>query len=138
MSERTLSFSTANGDTTAYVVTPENDRKKAVIVIQEWWGLNTHIKDIANRYAAEGFIGIAPDLTTMFRTSGLKTDPTREEGSAAIRQVTPEIANRAIDAVAKYGMSLPAALPKYGIIGFCWGGARSFHHATHAPTLGAS
>jgi carboxymethylenebutenolidase len=40
--------------------------------------------------------------------------------------------------VAKYGMSLPAALPKYGVIGFCWGGARSFSHATHAPALGAS
>jgi carboxymethylenebutenolidase len=52
--------------------------------------------------------------------------------------VTADIGNAAIDAVAKYGMSLPAAQQKYGIVGFCWGGGRSFLHATHAPGLAAS
>src|SRR5215203_5589633 len=63
MTTETLSFETAGGATTAYVAAPENaDGAKAVIVIQEWWGLNDHIKDIAGRYAGEGFIAIAPDL----------------------------------------------------------------------------
>src|SRR5688500_20388255 len=62
MQERTLSFGTAGGDTSAYVAMPDTDDRKAVVVIQEWWGLNDHIKDIANRYAGEGFIAIAPDL----------------------------------------------------------------------------
>jgi carboxymethylenebutenolidase len=43
-----------------------------------------------------------------------------------------------LDAVAQYGMSLPAAQKKYGIVGFCWGGGVSFAHAVHAPELGAS
>ena len=57
-----LSFDTANGPTSAYTAIPEIPNGKAVIVIQEWWGLNGHIKDIANRYATEGFIAVAPDM----------------------------------------------------------------------------
>ncbi|MEP6905314.1 MAG: dienelactone hydrolase family protein, partial [Gemmatimonadales bacterium] len=45
---------------------------------------------------------------------------------------------RQIDAAAHYGMTLPAAQPRYGIVGFCWGGGVSFQHAVHAPALGAS
>src|SRR5215204_7686145 len=62
MGTETLSFETANGSTSAYVALPDGAPRKAVVVIQEWWGLNDHIKDIANRYAGEGFIAIAPDL----------------------------------------------------------------------------
>ncbi len=123
----------------AWVVYPERSTKAPVVIaIHENTGINTWTRNVADQLAADGFIGIAPDLTTMFRTGDLKADPTQEAGRAAIGQVTPEMANRIIDAVAAYGMALPAALPRYGIIGFCWGGARSFLHATHAPTLGAS
>jgi carboxymethylenebutenolidase len=123
----------------AWVVYPERkDKAPVVISIHENTGINTWTRSVADQLAAEGFIGIAPDLTTMFRTGDLTKDPVQAEGSAAIRQVTPEIGNAIIDAVAKYGMALPAALPKYGIVGFCWGGGRSFTHATHAPGLGAS
>lgn len=123
----------------AWVVYPQrSDKAPVVIAIHENTGINTWTRAVADQLAADGFIGIAPDLTTMFRTGDLKADPDRDAGRAAIRQVTPEMANQIIDAVAKYGMALPAALPKYGIIGFCWGGARSFHHAAHAPSLGAS
>src|SRR5215216_841706 len=63
MKTETLSFSTTGGETTAYGAIPDNaDNTKAVIVIQEWWGLNDHVRDIANRYADEGFTAIAPDL----------------------------------------------------------------------------
>src|SRR5262245_52350829 len=62
MASGTLSFDTANGATTAYVAEPNTDAKRGVIVIQEWWGLVDHIKDIAERWAAEGFFAIAPDL----------------------------------------------------------------------------
>ncbi len=123
----------------AWVVYPERrDKAPVVVTIHENTGINTWTRSVADQLAADGFIGIAPDLTTMFRTGDLKADPTSDAGRAAIGRVTPEMANQIIDAVAKYGMALPAALPKYGIVGFCWGGARSFLHATHAPGLGAS
>ena len=123
----------------AWVVYPERrDKAPVVLVIHENTGINMWTRAVADQAAADGFIGIAPDLTTMFRTGDLKAEPDRDAGRAAIGRVTPELANQMIDAVARYGMSLPAAQQKYGIIGFCWGGARSFHHATHSPTLGAS
>ena len=123
----------------AWVVYPERkDKAPVVIAIHENTGINVWTRAVADQLAADGFIGIAPDLTTMFRTGDLTAEPDRDAGRAAIRNVTPEMANRIIDAVAKYGMSLPAAQPRYGIVGFCWGGARSFHHAVHSPSLGAS
>jgi carboxymethylenebutenolidase len=123
----------------AWVVYPERpDKAPVVIAIHENTGINTWTRAVADQLAADGFIGIAPDLTTMYRTGDLKADPSADEGRAAIGRVTNDGGNAMIDAVAKYGMALPAALPKYGIIGFCWGGGRSFLYATHAPQLGAS
>lgn len=123
----------------AWIVYPERSTKAPVVIaIHENTGINTWTRSVADQLAADGFIGIAPDLTTMFRTGDLTVDPTSDAGRAAIGRITTEMANQAIDAVARYGISLPAALPKYGIVGFCWGGARSFLHATHAPGLSAS
>ncbi len=123
----------------AWVVYPERkDKASVVIAIHENTGINTWTRSVADQLAADGFIGIAPDLTTMKRTDDLKADPAPDAGRAAIGLITPDIGNQIIDAVAKYGMSLPAALPRYGIVGFCWGGGRSFLHAAHAPGLGAS
>src|SRR6187455_1377740 len=62
MRTETLEVQTENGMSNAYVALPDDANSKAVLIIQEWWGLNDHIKDIARRYADEGFIGIAPDL----------------------------------------------------------------------------
>ena len=123
----------------AWVVFPERSQKAPVVIaIHENTGLNIWTRSVADQLAADGFIGIAPDLTTMGKTGSLTDETPADVGRQLIGRVTPEFANAALDAVAKYGMSLPAALPKYGIIGFCWGGGRSFSHATHAPTLGAS
>jgi carboxymethylenebutenolidase len=123
----------------AWVVYPQrSDKAPVVIAIHENTGLNTWTRSVADQLAAEGFIGIAPDLTTMGKTGNLTEDAPADIGRQLIGRVTPEFANAALDAVAKYGMSLPSARPAYGVIGFCWGGARSFLHATHAPTLGAS
>jgi carboxymethylenebutenolidase len=122
----------------AWVVYPERSQKAPVVIaIHENTGINVWTRSVADQLAAEGFIGIAPDLTTMGKTGPVE-EVSADIGRQLIGRITPEFANAAIDAVAKYGMSLPAALPKYGIIGFCWGGARSFSHATHAPSLGAS
>jgi carboxymethylenebutenolidase len=123
----------------AWVVYPERrDKAPVVIAIHENTGINTWTRNVADQLAADGFIGIAPDFTTMFRTGDLKTDPSQDEGRTAIPKVTAEIGNAILDAVAKYAMALPAAQPKVGVVGFCWGGARSFLYSTHNPNLGAS
>jgi carboxymethylenebutenolidase len=131
MSNRTLSFSTANGDTTAYVALPNGDGKKAVILIQEWWGLNDHIKDIANRYAAEGFIAIAPDL---YRGK-IATNP--EDASTMMNELAIEdgldtIANTITAASEELGIS------HFGISGYCMGGTYALRAACELEGLSAA
>jgi len=123
----------------AWVVYPERKTKApVVIVIHEIYGLSTWIRAVADQLAADGFIAIAPDLLTVKpRTAGSDT-LTQQEASTAIRTLDPAWVQQQIDAVAKYGMALPAAQPRYGIVGFCWGGGVSFAHTTHSPSLGAA
>lgn len=62
MNTQFLDVSTSRGATTAYVAQPEGPAEAGVILIQEWWGINDHIRDIAGRYANEGYLCLAPDL----------------------------------------------------------------------------
>ena len=57
-----VQFPFAGGNTGGYLATPEQGSGPGVIVIQEWWGLVDHIKDVCDRFAAEGFVALAPDL----------------------------------------------------------------------------
>jgi carboxymethylenebutenolidase len=131
MRTETLSFDTANGATTAYVAMPDEDTNKAVIVIQEWWGLNDHIKDIASRYAGEGFIAIAPDLyrgriaTSSEEAGKMMHDLKTEDGLDTIRN--------AIDAArSRFELS------HLGITGFCMGGTYALRAACELEGLSAA
>jgi carboxymethylenebutenolidase len=131
MRNETLSFSTAGGDTTAYVARPDNDTNKAVVVIQEWWGLNDHIKDIADRYAAEGFIAIAPDL---YRGK-VATNP--DEASKMMHALQIEDGLDTIsNAVAKARESL--GLSHFGITGYCMGGTFALRAACELEGFSAA
>ena len=131
MSERTLTFSTSNGDATAYVALPENDGKKAVIVIQEWWGLNGHIKEIANRYAAEGFIAIAPDLYRG-KVATNSDDASKMMHDLAIEDGLDTIKNAIAAASADLGVS------HFGITGYCMGGTFALRAACELEGLSAA
>lgn len=124
----------------SWVVYPERSTKAPVVlVLHENTGLTTWARAVADQLAAEGFIAIAPDMLTPARKGNLTSEWARDSAGPAIRELTVEMVNTRLDAVAKYGMSLPAALPTYGIVGFCWGGGRSFLYAVHAPpALGAA
>jgi carboxymethylenebutenolidase len=132
MKTETLSFNTANGETTAFAAAPDNaDATKAVIVIQEWWGLNDHIKDITQRYADEGFLAIAPDL---YRGK-LATNP--QEAGAMMQSLKIEdgldTIKNAIDAArAQYGTT------HFGITGFCMGGTYALRAACELEGLSAA
>ncbi len=57
-----VTFDSVDGEAHGYLAVPESGRGPGVIVIQEWWGLTDHIRDVADRLAAEGFVALAPDL----------------------------------------------------------------------------
>jgi carboxymethylenebutenolidase len=124
----------------AWVVYPERrDRAPVVVVVHEIFGLTSWIRGVADQLAADGFIAIAPDLLSGKNLpTGPDGDPVRDSATAAIRTLDVAAVQRRLDATARYAMALPAALPRYGIVGFCWGGGVSFAHAVHAPGLGAS
>lgn len=62
METETLNLKTSPDATTAFVARPDIETSAAVILIHEWWGVNQHIRDIAGRYAGEGYLCLAPDL----------------------------------------------------------------------------
>lgn len=129
----------ASDSVRAWVVYPERSTKApVVIVVHEIFGLSSWIRSVADQLAADGFIAIAPDLLTMKNLPDLPDSALAPLAVAAIRTLDAGQVQTQLDAVARYGMSLPSAQPKYGIVGFCWGGGVSFAHAVHAPGLGAS
>ena len=131
---------TGTGDSIrAWVVYPERSTKAPVVlVVHEIFGLSSWVRGVADQLAADGFIAIAPDLLTMKNLPQGPDSVVAPLATAAIRTLDANWVQQQLDAVARYGMSLPAAKQKYGIVGFCWGGGVSFAHAVHSPTLGAS
>lgn len=133
MKTETLEFDTANGATTAYAAMPDeiNARTKAVILIQEYWGLADHIKDIAGRYADEGFICIAPDL---YR--GKLTDDSDKAAelmqNLAIEDGIDTIKNALNTAREKYGNT------HFGITGYCMGGTYALRAACEVEGISAA
>lgn len=125
----------------AWVVYPERATKApVVVVVHEIYGLSTWVRGVADQLAAEGFIAIAPDLLTGKATPSAGADTlTQAVATATIRTLDMGMVQRQLAAVGAYGMSLPAAEPRYGTVGFCWGGSTSFAHAVANPRgLGAA
>jgi carboxymethylenebutenolidase len=98
-----------------YLSEPSGTPVGGLVVIQEWWGLNDDIKNIADRYAAEGFLAFAPDMYH----GELATEP--DEARKLAMSLERDLAAREIDAAigwlkAEYGVA------KVGCVGFCMGG----------------
>ncbi len=134
MKTETIQIETAGGATTAYVAMPDGGPKeagKAIILIHEWWGLNDHIKDIAGRYAAEGFTAIAPDL---YR--GVIAKDPEEAGKLMQALATDDgldtIKNTVATARSHYG------LKHFGISGYCMGGTFALRAACELEGFAAA
>lgn len=123
----------------SYVVYPQRSTKApVVIVIQEIFGLTPWIRSVADQLAADGYIAIAPDFLTMKNLPSGPDSVVQPLAVAATRSLNLADVQRQIDAVARYGMALPSAQQKYGVVGFCWGGSVAFGHAAHSPTVSAA
>jgi carboxymethylenebutenolidase len=125
----------------SFVAYPERkDKAPVVIVIHEVYGLTDWIRAVADQLAADGFIAIAPDLLSGRAPDGGGTQAfaSRDDVVKAVRDLAPNQVVTMLDAVKDYGTSLPAATRKFATVGFCWGGAQSFHYATAQPAVSAA
>ena len=131
MKTEKLDLNTSRGATTAHIARPDSDSAAAVILIQEWWGINDHIRDIAGRYAKEGFLCIAPDL---YRGKLAKN---AEEASQMMQALAIE------DGMETIRATIAAAKAKYnvrklGITGYCMGGTFALRAACELSELAAA
>lgn len=113
-----------SGDVTvkAFVAAPQAKGKRpAIIVVQEWWGLTDHIKGIAKRYAAEGYVAIAPDLYSRLGYA-LTTDA--GEAGKLMNSLKQEDGLKDLQATVAYLKSVPEVdAGRIGVTGFCMGGS---------------
>jgi carboxymethylenebutenolidase len=87
------------------------------VVIQEWWGLTDHIVDVCDRFAAEGFVALAPDLY------GGHTTHDAGEAGKLMRELPVEHAARDLSGAVDYLLGHRAVTGKrVGAVGFCMGG----------------
>ena len=104
-----------------------------VVVIQEWWGLNDNIRDIADRLANEGFVALAPDL--YYGETAYEPDDARKLSMA----LQYPAALRVIQAAVDYLSNIASVSPKkIGLVGFCMGGGLAWHGAAKLEGIGAA
>lgn len=116
-----------------YMTLPPKGTGPAVVVIQEWWGLVPHIEDLVDRFAAAGFLALAPDLYHGEKTTSPDT------AAKLLMELDAERAGREIAGAGKYLLSRPeCSSAGFGVIGFCMGGALAQYAATTTPDVGAA
>ncbi len=116
-----IEFASNGGTTPGYLAEPAQGSGAGVIVIQEWWGLNQHVKDVAERFAAEGFLALAADLY-----HGTVTQSPDQAGkllmALSIAQAEKDLRGAVTHLRARSARAV-------GTVGFCMGGALSLFAA---------
>jgi len=123
-----------------FVVYPESkDKRPAVIVIHEIFGMTDWVEDLADQLAAAGYIAVAPDLLSgMGPNGGRSSSLEQAKAMEAVSRLDPNQVTADLAAAADYAKKLPASTGKLFVVGFCWGGGQSFRFATNRPDLSAA
>jgi carboxymethylenebutenolidase len=113
-----VSFPSNGGSCDGYLAVPGSGSGAGVIVIQEWWGLVGHVKDVADRFAADGYVALAPDFF-----HGAKTDEP-DEAMRLLMGLAMDRAAKDIQGAARYLASRDDVIgDRVGTVGFCMGGS---------------
>jgi carboxymethylenebutenolidase len=128
-----IEFSTSAGPTRGYLATPAGEQGPAVIVLQEWWGIEEHIRAVCDRLAGEGFHALAPDLYGGETT----TQPSEAEQkmmALSMDKVEPQMCGAADHLAALPGVQGDGV----GALGFCLGGGLAVWAAATCPKVDAA
>jgi carboxymethylenebutenolidase len=130
MAGRMVEFPSNGQATRGYLATPASVKGPGVLVIQEWWGLVGHIKNVCDRFAAGGFSALAPDLYH---------GQTASEPDAAgklFMALNIAQAEKDLGGAAKY-LAGHSSTAKLGVVGFCMGGQLALFAGCIEPSIGA-
>ena len=118
-----------------FVAYPErSDKAPVIVVIHEIFGMTDWVQEVADEFAAAGYIAVAPDLLSGMASNGGRTKDFAEgDVREAISKLDPAQITADLNAVADYGLKLPSASGKLFVVGFCWGGGQPFRFATNRP-----
>lgn len=130
MHGRMIEYASPAGTTPAYISDPETGTGPGLIVIQEWWGLVPHIRDVTDRFADAGFVAVAPDLYHG-QVAATPDDARKRSMALDVSRAAGEIS-----AAASHLLAIEAVTPKkVGVVGFCMGGALALYAATEHPDV---
>ena len=126
----TVSFKSNGSTASGYLVKPSAGSGPGVLVIQEWWGLDSGIKEMAERLGKAGFVALAPDLYH----GELAAHDEMDKAAHLMQSMPPDRAGRDMSGAVDYLASHAAVTSKsIGVVGFCMGGMLSFIIAANRP-----
>ena len=124
-----------NHQFSAYISQPSGKPKAGIVIIQEIFGVNTHIKDVTDLYANEGYLCIAPSLFDRIEKNIILNYD--EKGVSKGRELKALCDNNALKDI-ESSISVVSSAGKVGVIGYCWGGSLSWRIGCEASNLSAS
>ena len=130
MPGKMVDFPSNGGTTQGYLATPASDKAPGVLVIQEWWGLVGHIKNVCDRFAAEGFAALAPDMYHG------QTASEPDGAGKLFMALNIGQAEKDLRGAATY-LTQHSSTAKLGVVGFCMGGQLALFAGTLNPSVGA-
>ena len=128
--------------TPAYVAMPEGKPRGAVVVLQEIFGVNSHIRSVADRYASQGYVAVAPAMFARVKANvelGY-TEEDMQTGFAlkgAVEALPEPGVLRDVEAAVAHAATLVPG-GKVGVVGFCWGGLMTWRAACTLPSVSAA
>jgi carboxymethylenebutenolidase len=126
----TVEFHSNGTIASGYLVKPSAGSGPGVLVIQEWWGLDSGIKEMADRLGAAGFVALAPDLYH----GELAAHDEMDKAAHLMQTLPPDRAGRDMSAAVDYLANHPSVTGAgIGVVGFCMGGMLSFIIAANRP-----
>src|SRR5947209_1299362 len=128
-----IEFTTSAGTTPGYLAVPAGGRGPATIVMQEWWGLDDHIRSICDRLAAAGFFALAPDLYRG-ETTDQPSEAQQRMMALSMDQVEKDMCGAADHLQSQEGFEGAGV----GSVGFCLGGGLSVWAAASCPNIVAA
>jgi carboxymethylenebutenolidase len=126
-----VEFEANGGKAAGYLAEPEEDGP-GLVVLQEWWGLDDHIRDVCDRFAREGYVALAPDL--------FHGETTEQPGEAQQKMMAMnmEEAEKEMRGAVDFVAAHPKCTGAVGTVGFCLGGGLSIWTATVNDKVGAA